>query len=160
MKVAHKKNSRKSDDIASVELPSLEGTGVRMYGEWERGFPRWLIEAGIKPYVPIPIQHDPLLLVPAGEVLFIGSGENKVTQYRMTAESLRRVWERYGPPVQKEKRSVLAECIVESGLFQESPGDSSEQVSEESAKDVRQNGVQRTGKRSSAHSEKKNCKNS
>jgi len=70
-----------------------------LYGEIEKGFPRWLIERGILPNKRIKIPGYLEGLVPAGVVMEKGS----ITTYILTRESLEKVWAVYGPPREKKE---------------------------------------------------------
>lgn len=81
----------------------VEEAGVRLFGDHEPGFPRWLIERGILPNVWVPVQKEPLELVPAGEIRECKEAGNKLKIYTCDTLSLKKVWERYGPPVSVRK---------------------------------------------------------
>jgi hypothetical protein len=85
----------------------LDREGVHLYGEWEKGFPSWLIEEyGFRPYQRIPIDDNPLVLEPEGEIAVIHGHGAPCLCYTMTRASLEKVWEKYGPPVPRSKKNL------------------------------------------------------
>lgn len=70
-----------------------------LYGESEKGFPRWLVERGMLPNQKVEIPGHLDGLVPAGVVVERGS----VRTYTLLRESLEKVWVVYGPPQKKKE---------------------------------------------------------
>lgn len=94
-----RKKERDEDAQIENKRAYLDESGVCLRGNWEKGFPSWLIEEyGFRPYQRISIEDDPLLLVPEGEVKEIRGQGSPVRCYKITQASLERVWKKYGPP--------------------------------------------------------------